>query len=106
VLPYRSGTHSGWVELCWDLGVPVAGPRIGHAGEQHPEDFAGFEAGDGDTLARAVQQLLARSPRPGSTGRAALVAARRRQRIAGAAAITAAHIAVYERVMTPALQAA
>jgi hypothetical protein len=106
VLPYRSGTHSGWVELCWDLGVPVAGPRVGHAGEQHPEDFAGFDAGDGDTLARAVQHLLAGAPRPGSAGRAALIAARRRQRIAAAAAITAAHSAVYARVLTSALQAA
>jgi hypothetical protein len=106
VLPYRSGTHSGWVELCWDLGVPVAGPRIGHAGEQHPEDFAAFDAGDGDALARAARQLLAGAPRPGSSGRAALLAERRRRRVAGAAAIAAAHTALYERVLTPALQVA
>ncbi len=98
VLPYRTGTHSGWVELCWDLGVPVAGPRVGHAGEQHPEDFARFDAGDGDTLARAVRRLLAGAPRPGSAGRAARLTERRRQRIAGAATIAGAHTALYERV--------
>jgi hypothetical protein len=106
VLPYRSGTHSGWAELCWDLGVPVAGPRIGHAGEQHPADFAGFDAGDGDALARAVRHLLAGAARPGSAGRAALLADRRRQRITEAAAITAAHTALYERVLAPAVRAA
>ncbi|MFI5934205.1 hypothetical protein [Actinoplanes sp. NPDC051494] len=99
VLPYRSGTHSGWVELCWDLGVPVAGPRVGHAGEQHPADFAAFDAGDGESLARAVRRLVAGAPRPGSAGRLARLADRRRQRVAGADAITAAHTALYDRVL-------
>lgn len=106
VLPYRAGTHSGWVELCWDLGVPVAGPRIGFAGEQHPEDFAAFDAGDGQALARAVRQLLAGAPRPGSSARGARIADRRRQRLARSAAITAAHQALYARALTPAWQAA
>jgi hypothetical protein len=105
VLPYRSGTHSGWVELCWDLGVPVAGPRVGHASEQHPEDFAVFDAGDGDALARAVQRLLG-APRPGTPARAARLAERRRERIAGAAAIAAAHTRLYDCVRTPVEQAA
>jgi glycosyltransferase involved in cell wall biosynthesis len=102
VLPYRTGTHSGWVELCWDLGVPVAGPRVGHVGEQHPEDFAEFPAGDGDTLARAVRRLIAGAPRPGSAGRAALVAGRRLRRIVSAGAVTAAHTAIYARVLATA----
>jgi hypothetical protein len=102
VLPYRTGTHSGWVELCWDLGVPVAGPRVGHVGEQHPEDFAEFPAGDGDTLARAVRRLVAGAPRPGSAGRAALVAGRRLRRIVSAEAVAAAHTAIYARVLATA----
>jgi hypothetical protein len=106
VLPYRTGTHSGWVELCWDLGVPVAGPRIGYAGEQHPGDFGVFDAGDGGALARTVKKLLAGATRPASPERVSRLAARRRQRIAGAAAITAAHTALYDRLLTPALQAA
>lgn len=99
ILPYRAGTHSGWAELCWDLGVPVAGPPVGFAREQHPADFAVFEAGDGASLADAVRGLLAFAPRPGSAGRVARVAGRRRQRLADAAAITAAHTAVYERAL-------
>jgi hypothetical protein len=106
VLPYRAGTHSGWVELCWDLGVPVAGPRLGYAGEQHPEDFAGFRAGDGAGLARAVHERLAGASRPGSPDRADLIARRRRQRTSGAAAIAAAHLAVYRRLLAPAELAA
>lgn len=106
VLPYRAGTHSGWVELCWDLGVPVAGPRVGFASEQHPADFAEFGAGDGEGLARAVRQLVTGAPRPGSAGRSARVVGRRRQRIVDDAAIVAAHTALYERVLTPAELAA
>ncbi|MFC0646683.1 glycosyltransferase [Cellulomonas phragmiteti] len=37
LLPYGHGTHSGWLELCWDLGVPVVAPEIGHLSEQHPD---------------------------------------------------------------------
>ncbi|GAA2712761.1 glycosyltransferase [Actinoplanes palleronii] len=106
VLPYRTGTHSGWAELCWDLGVPVAGPPVGYAGEQHPEDFAVFTAGDGTGLALAVRRLLAGTPRPGSAARVARVADRRRQRVAGAEAITAAHHALYQRVLNRAERAA
>jgi hypothetical protein len=100
VLPYRTSTHSGWAELCWDLGVPVAGPLVGYASEQHPEDFAVFDAGDGAGLARAVRLLLAGAPRPGSAARAARVAARRRQRRTSADAITGAHRALYQRVLS------
>ncbi|MBM2620346.1 glycosyltransferase [Actinoplanes sp. LDG1-06] len=100
VLPYRAGTHSGWAELCWDLGVPVAGPPVGYAGEQHPEDFAVFDMGDGGALAHAVRKLLLAAPRPGSAARAQRTADRRRRRMADAAAITAAHTALYERVLS------
>ena len=30
VLPYRFGTHSGWLELCRDRGTPVVAPSCGH----------------------------------------------------------------------------
>ncbi|AGL16569.1 glycosyltransferase [Actinoplanes sp. N902-109] len=100
VLPYRTGTHSGWAELCWDLGVPVAGPPVGYASEQHPDDFAVFAAGNGAGLADSVRRLLAAGARPGSAVRTARLADRRAQRIAQAAAVTAAHTAVYERVLS------
>src|SRR5699024_4290847 len=34
VLPHRHGTHSGWLELCRDLGLPPVIPRIGYLAEQ------------------------------------------------------------------------
>lgn len=47
------GTHSGWIEMCHDLGVRVVAPNIGFYGEQHAPvlyDLAGRgdEAEDGD----------------------------------------------------------
>ncbi|QQY25233.1 glycosyltransferase [Dermacoccus nishinomiyaensis] len=89
------GTHSGWIEMCHDLGVRVVAPNVGFYGEQHAlvlYDLAGRgdEAEDGaaasedatvdarrlaDTILVAVDQ-----------GRAAPadVAARRDERDAGA----------------------
>lgn len=36
VLPYRFGTHSGWLEACHDLGTAVAAPSCGFYAEQAP----------------------------------------------------------------------
>jgi hypothetical protein len=36
VLPYRWGTHSGWLEACFDLGTPVLVPDCGYHAEQRP----------------------------------------------------------------------
>ena len=36
VLPYRFGTHSGWLEACHDLGTAVAAPDCGFYAEQRP----------------------------------------------------------------------
>ena len=36
VLPYRFGTHSGWLEACYDLGTAVAAPDCGFYAEQRP----------------------------------------------------------------------
>ena len=65
VLPYRHGTHSGWLEMCWDLGVPVAAPLLGHYAEQHPDgSVASFATGDDSALASALRGLF---PAPTST---------------------------------------
>lgn len=34
VLPYRFGTHSGWLEACYDLGTAVIAPSCGYYHEQ------------------------------------------------------------------------
>jgi hypothetical protein len=36
VLPYRFGTHSGWLEACHDLGTTVLAPDCGYYAEQRP----------------------------------------------------------------------
>ena len=36
VLGYGHGTHSGWLELCHDLGTRVLAPHTGFYHEQHP----------------------------------------------------------------------
>jgi glycosyltransferase involved in cell wall biosynthesis len=36
ILPYRFGTHSGWLEACRDLGTAVVAPTCGFYAEQGP----------------------------------------------------------------------
>ncbi|KJQ52627.1 hypothetical protein RS85_03520 [Microbacterium sp. SA39] len=95
VLPYHHGTHSGWVELCYDLGVRVAGTDVGHIGAQHPDDFTAIDLDDAQTLADAVQ-LTAGTPRPSE--RAGVVEERRNARAAEREAVRAAHADVYAAV--------
>ena len=108
VLPYSHGTHSGWVELSWDLGVPVAAPRVGHVADQHPDpaDTASFTAGDAADLAAALGGLLTAregtSARAGSAVRRDLVARRRDLRRAQRDEIARAHLAAYERAASSA----
>ncbi len=55
VLPYRFGTHSGWLEACFDLGTAVVAPRCGYYDQQRPCESFGFgEQGlDRESLAAA-----------------------------------------------------
>ena len=100
VLPYRHGTHSGWVELCFDLGVPVVGPRVGFAAEQHPRDFASFDAGDVGSLAEALERAVAATGvRAGSDERSALIESRRAMRRVQRHEIEGIHRLVYDRVL-------
>lgn len=66
VLPYLRGTHSGWLEMCRDLGVGVAVPDIGCYADQAdtPAAVATYAAGDGAAAARAVRDLVASAPHP------------------------------------------
>jgi len=101
VLPYRHGTHSGWLELCWDLGVPVAVPDVGHYVDQHPDAVRVFDHRDHSSLTPAVLGLLEddASSRAGSPARAHLVAQRRRTRAGTDAAAAAAHADLYRRLV-------
>lgn len=57
VLPYRFGTHSGWLEACHDLGTTVLAPSCGFYGQQ--QECFGFDLDenhfDPETLAAALK---------------------------------------------------
>ncbi|WP_323745645.1 glycosyltransferase family 1 protein [Arthrobacter gandavensis] len=57
VLPYRFGTHSGWLEACRDLGTVVAAPDCGFYADQGPVfGYTHNEAGlDAASLRAAVR---------------------------------------------------
>lgn len=40
VLPHRFGTHSGWLELCRDIGTRVVAPDCGYFAEQWPAVYS------------------------------------------------------------------
>jgi glycosyltransferase involved in cell wall biosynthesis len=92
VLPYRFGTHSGWLEACHDLGTTVIAPTCGYFRQQRPclsyrHDESGFDA---RSLAEAVLYAYERRPRwqarPGD---------RLRERLE----VAAEHRRLYERVL-------
>jgi hypothetical protein len=58
VLPYRFGTHSGWLEACRDLGTTVVAPSCGYFADQGPvlRYLHDETAYDGASLEEAVQQ--------------------------------------------------
>lgn len=85
VLPYRWGTHSGWLEACHDLGTPVLAPRFGHYAEQGP---CFTHDGSPSSVAAAVRDAYEVRPRWRAEGR-------REQR----AAIAAAHARIYGEVL-------
>lgn len=64
VLPYRFGTHSGWLEACRDLGTTVVAPTCGYFAEQGPvlsyvHDETTYDA---DSLAAALRQAYETRP--------------------------------------------
>lgn len=92
VLPYRFGTHSGWLEACLDLGTAVVAPSCGFYAEQGPVHGFGMDEEHVDTagLARAVTAAWTTRPAPRRT-----VAQRREQR----AGLAAAHADLYARLL-------
>lgn len=93
VLPYHHGTHSGWVELCYDLGVRVAGTDVGHLREQHPDDFSPIVLGEPQTMVEAVR--VAASTRASNDDRAERRERRRAERIAERQSVRTAHADLY-----------
>lgn len=96
VLPYRFGTHSGWLEACFDLGTAVVAPRCGFYGEQRPCETYDFGEGSFDpaSLHHALDTLYRRHRESQATARATW-----RQRRQERAHIAATHRRLYEDVL-------
>ncbi len=92
VLPYRFGTHSGWLEACRDLGTAVIAPTCGYFADQGPvlsyrHDEQAFDAA---SLVEAVRAAYSGHVAPGTT-----VEERRIQR----AQVAAAHGELYRSLV-------
>jgi hypothetical protein len=61
ILPYRFGTHSGWLEACRDLGTAVVAPSCGCYADQGADFVYRCDEGglDGESLRAAVRDALA-----------------------------------------------
>lgn len=64
VLPYRYGTHSGWLEACRDLGTAVVAPDCGYYADQGPVHSYGLDECrlDAASLVGAVRRAHAAGP--------------------------------------------
>ena len=66
LLPYTRGSHSGWLEMCRDLGVSVAVPDCGFYADQADDAraVATYSTGDPVDAARALIHLHEQGPLP------------------------------------------
>ncbi len=92
VLPYRFGTHSGWLEACRDLGTEVIAPDCGYYADQGPvfsyhHDEHALDAESLDAAVRAA--IAAPSGSPSSTPAPIDERMRQRERVAEA------HLRIY-----------
>jgi beta-1,4-mannosyltransferase len=91
VLPYRFGTHSGWLEACRDLGTTVVAPDCGYFADQGP--ILGYAMGedrfDPDSLRTALLPARTDPPPPADLD----ARARERDEVA------AAHVALYRQLL-------
>jgi glycosyltransferase involved in cell wall biosynthesis len=92
VLPYRFGTHSGWLEACRDLGTAVLAPDCGYYADQgHVETFVNNPSRfDASSVTDAVGRAFAHGAPAALT-----VPERRAQR----ARIAAAHENLYATLL-------
>lgn len=88
VLPYRFGSHSGWLEACHDLGTAVLAPDCGFYAEQAPCLTYGHDENRLDTVSLGAAVRRAYRERPAWRADPAARAAQR-------AGIAATHAQVY-----------
>ncbi len=96
VLPYRFGSHSGWLEACHDLGTEVIAPSCGFYGEQRPCEL--FELNEGSFDPQTLQRAVTAAHRRWSSGISAPRASwaqRHRERVA----LSRAHADIYREAV-------
>lgn len=93
VLPYRFGTHSGWLEACFDLGTAVVAPSCGFYAEQ--QAVASYRHDERHGLDRASLIAALSEVRGWPAAPRADIAARRAHR----RTLARAHRELYLRVM-------
>jgi glycosyltransferase involved in cell wall biosynthesis len=92
VLPYRYGTHSGWLEACRDLGTAVAAPDCGYYADQGPvHTFHLDEDGLDVASVRAAITAARAAGRPEAVSPASRAAQRR--------AVAATHAQMYRELV-------
>ncbi|KGM18300.1 glycosyltransferase [Corynebacterium auriscanis] len=66
LLPYVRGTHSGWLEMCRDVGTTVVAPDVGcYEGQaDSPGTVRVYDAGDAHAAADALNRQLERGTVP------------------------------------------
>ncbi|WP_261949375.1 glycosyltransferase family 1 protein [Rhodococcus sp. T9N] len=91
ILPYRFGTHSGWLEACHDLGTAVIVPSCGYYAEQQDCQVYGFDEHhfDAASLDFAVRRAYAEQAERATWER------RAKQRVL----LSEAHHIIYERAI-------
>ena len=96
ILPYRFGSHSGWLEACFDLGTALIVPSCGFYSQQRPCGVFEFteECFDAESLCRAVDYAY-RGWEAGQPAPRATWATRRRER----SQIAAAHRGIYQGLL-------
>lgn len=93
VLPYRFGTHSGWLEACSDLGTTVVAPTCGFYAEQRRCLSYQLDEGTFDPASLRAAIGVAYRDRPVWQSTVA-------DRIAERALIAEAHRAIYQSVLS------
>ncbi len=105
LLPYRFGTHSGWMEAAHDLGTPVIAPDVGcyrSQGADHVYRWSQDGVVDEPSLRQAIRDAaeqprhIAAEPSGQRTVGESIATWRRRQR----AEIAAAHAEVYRQALS------
>ncbi len=95
VLPYRFGTHSGWLEACFDLGTAVIAPSCGFYHQQQRCGVFGFDEHglDEASLCVAVWDAYHRWSDGGAAPQATWMGRLEQRR-----ALAAAHRRIYQSV--------